>query len=320
MAKAKKKAKEEVIVPDDFHIVIYTDGGCQPNPGFAGYGVHGYSYRETGVNLSKFRLTKRATTKGYGADTDPEKDRVFALDVLSASGVVEFGQRTTNNVAELTALTTGLTLACQYTPEDGKGKLLSIHVLSDSEYTLKALDIITRARDKTKRAEMLRRPLSNGQPRKNVPQTLQLLAAIEGCEAAGITSITHKWIKGHDGLAGNEEADTLATRAVQINMQANSRSSRIFKSETLKHAKWINARSFWRSKHEAIPLVDHNNVVFSNIAHEAVSGLTKALMICLTSIYFLPKRMNCGLRRSHRQVPMVRMRRPRKKTMTALSH
>ena len=53
MAKKDKEVKE---IPVDYRIVLYTDGGCVPNPGNAGYGVHGYSYRETGVNINRFRL------------------------------------------------------------------------------------------------------------------------------------------------------------------------------------------------------------------------------------------------------------------------
>ena len=63
MAKPKK-SKEVVVIPDDFHAVVYTDGGCVPNPGFGGYGVHAYTYREAGVNISKYRYSKRATTTG----------------------------------------------------------------------------------------------------------------------------------------------------------------------------------------------------------------------------------------------------------------
>lgn len=261
---AKSKQKKEVVVPVDFNAVIYTDGGCVPNPGFGGFGVHAYTWRETGVNINRYRYGKRTTTTGYGTDSAPLEDRVAAIDVFSASGVVEPGKATSNNVAELQGLLVALEAMLAYKPADGNGSLKSIFLNLDSQYVLKILEVVSKkGKTRDERIAIINKPMSDGKPRKNKAYIFRLLDMVEKYEKAGI-KIGHKWVKGHDGNVGNEEADVLATRGVRLNTQMHSRSASLYAGKHNSHERWTDVKTFWRSKEEPSPLIDHTNVVFTN--------------------------------------------------------
>ena len=255
--------KTEVVIPHDYHIVMYTDGGCVPNPGNAGYGVHGYSYRETEVNLNRYRLTKRASRHGYNDDTVKEKDRVYALDVFSAMGMVSPGEKTTNNAAELMALIIALQAAMMYRPSDQLGSLLSIHLMLDSKYVIKLFEFLYKTKRKDEREHSLRLPRQDGTTRPNLLLCIQLLRALESVEKANIP-ITIDWVKGHSGEFGNEQADVFATMGVRQATQYASRSSWLHAATQQHHSRWCDARSFWRERDDIPALVDHVNVVYSN--------------------------------------------------------
>ena len=265
MAKSKpKKSKEAVVIPSDYHAVIYTDGGCVPNPGYGGYGVHAYTYRETGVNISKYRYSKRATTTGYGNDEVAAAERVSVLDIFSASGVVEPGKATSNNIAEFKALLVAMAAVLDYKPADGLGVLKSVTINLDSQYVLKILEAIyKRHKTRNDRIAYINKPMSDGRPRKNKPYIFQLVDLVELYEKAEV-KIAHKWVKGHDGIIGNEEADVLATRGVRINTQMHSRSANLYKGKATEHCRWVDAKTYWHMKSEPNPLIDHNNVIFTN--------------------------------------------------------
>lgn len=255
--------KTEEIIPDDYAIVMYTDGGCVPNPGNGGYGVHGYSYREVGVNLNRYRLTKRAGTKGYCNDDAPDKDRVFALDVFSAMGMVSPGEKTTNNAAEIMALVIALRAAIEYRPNDKLGKLLSIHLVLDSKYVIKLFEFLYKTKRKDERERGLRLPRQDGTARPNLQLCLELLRTLESVESLNIP-ITIDWVKGHNGEFGNEQADLFATMGVRQATQYASRSSWLHAASKQHHSRWCDARSFWRERDDLPALVDHVNVIHSN--------------------------------------------------------
>lgn len=268
MAKKDKEVKE---IPVDYRIVLYTDGGCVPNPGNAGYGVHGYSYRETGVNINRFRLTKRATTTGYAANDDvKEEARVYALDTLSAMGMVSPGEKSTNNAAELLALVVGFREARQYQPSDRAGRLLSVYVLADSKYAIRLFELLYKTKRKNERLSLLQLPRRDGTQMPNIQLATQLLQEIEALEALNV-ELTIGWVKGHNGNTGNEQADVFATMGVRQATQYSSRSAWLHAALKQHHVRWMDARAFWRDRDGYPALVDHVNVVYANDLEDYVS-------------------------------------------------
>lgn len=55
-------------------MVLYTDGGCRPNPGHAGIGVHGYTYTMSKNPKGIGHTTHVATTLGYENKFNLKKD------------------------------------------------------------------------------------------------------------------------------------------------------------------------------------------------------------------------------------------------------
>ncbi|NKF50755.1 ribonuclease HI [Shewanella sp. WXL01] len=98
-AKPKAGVSEHQVVLGQYDVVLYTDGGCDPNPGQAGSGVAEY---QSGV----------LTNLWYGL----------------------YNPNGTNNTAELNALTQALQMAQQ---ASAQGK--SVKIFSDSQYSINCI-------------------------------------------------------------------------------------------------------------------------------------------------------------------------------------
>ena len=46
-------------------LVLYTDGGCRPNPGYGGSGIHGYLYTEEVPKKGAGQGLNILTAEGY---------------------------------------------------------------------------------------------------------------------------------------------------------------------------------------------------------------------------------------------------------------
>jgi len=152
-----------VVLAYKFPIQIYTDGACDPNPGATGSGLVVYEYG-------------KLTALKYGYH--------------SPNG--------TNNTAELIALREAIKLAHHYLE-----KGLPVEILSDSDYSLKAVFV-----------------WSEGWQKKNWTKggsaPIQNLELIKECYALsrpliGNVQMTH--VRAHLGTEGNELADRLSVQA-----------------------------------------------------------------------------------------------------------
>jgi ribonuclease HI len=124
-------------------VLLYSDGACIPNPGAMGIG---------GV------LVFNGHTKEYSK---------------------ELGEGT-NNIAELTAISYGLTLISD--------KSIPVIVVSDSQYALNCLS-------------------GKWNPKKNIAVINDIKRLI-----AEFDSVGFKWVRGHAGDKHNERADELANQ------------------------------------------------------------------------------------------------------------
>ena len=61
-------------------MVLYTDGGCRPNPGFGGWGVHGYEFEMSKSTKGIGHPTHVSTAAGYENRT-VGKDRRESLNL-----------------------------------------------------------------------------------------------------------------------------------------------------------------------------------------------------------------------------------------------
>ena len=190
--------------------VIYTDGSARPNPGYNGWGAHGYLYTYSNKPIGNGNLKEYPTTEGYVSKKDKSGD-VQYVEVL---GYLDwFGSYTeprTNNAAELSAfIDTVNKLLEDYT-------LQELTVLTDSEYLKKGIE---NWMDVWIRHDWIRQ---DGQPVSNKGLWLEVKAILEEIDERGIN---YKLIKvpAHSNVYGNERADTLALLGTLYSRKGESR-------------------------------------------------------------------------------------------------
>lgn len=196
------------VKPDDVEasktcLVLYTDGGARPNPGFAGWGLHGYSYPlvDTDKRKKKKLVTGVPTKVGYYVDQKVKDD-----DVVRPERIYEFAggisTQGTNNQGEMTATLNGLQLALAENAH-------SVNIISDSEYTGKG---IREGIPKWKKDDW---KTKTGEDRPNKDIWIKLDSVVQQLKDRG-TQVEISWIKGHNGHKGNSEADSQATKGVYL--------------------------------------------------------------------------------------------------------
>lgn len=252
--------------------VLYTDGGCRPNPGFGGWGVHGYlfSYEEPkkGSGNPEHILTNRGymlksdfnklkelrkETAGdiYAAILEGEIGASQQIDAVEVTplhyldGVGSFQEfPVTNNIAELVAATHGLRHVSDY------AEVATVLVWADSEYVCKAVSL-----------GHLDKWASNGwlrvdqQPVKNQEYWKAFLEVYDALRQRGV-KVEFKWIKGHDDLLGNEKADRLATAGVMI-----SRLDKVTRVEM----ETSDAQGYWKYDSGRHPFISNRRMYFNTM-------------------------------------------------------
>lgn len=204
-------------------LVLYSDGGARGgNPGFAGWGMHGYIFVHGPSKKPLGVPDNFITAKGYlqkslianlnspevrandGPIAVPEE--VTPLKYIDAFG--SFANPTSNNVAELY----GAINALSYAIKQPDFNIRSIQVFTDSEYTCKGLASWV---DGWKANGWLK---NDGMPPANVEVWKQLDALRNELEARGVI-VNVDWVKAHNGDLGNEAADKHATLGVMASFQ-----------------------------------------------------------------------------------------------------
>lgn len=186
-------------------LCLWTDGSCIPNPGFGGWGLHGYLFSRTPPKKGSGNPDHILTAEGYMLKSDPYVQKgtikpVTPLHYVDGFGSydvdMDAGRKVTNNVAELDAAYNGLLHAQQYAVKE-------VHIYTDSEYTRKGMDEWTRGwkRNGWKR--------SDGTDITNVMQWKRLSDLTDELRGKGIT-VTFDWVRAHSDILGNVKADRYA--------------------------------------------------------------------------------------------------------------
>lgn len=240
-SKKKKKEEEENKPPAPQGIVLYTDGGCRPNPGPGGWGVHGYLYRDElpkkGAGNPEHVLTHRGyVTKAKMAQAGVSREYREVSPVHYIDGFGSFAIDITNNVAEIAAATAGLVHAADF---DVKAAL----ILTDSEYVRKGLEGWV---DGWIRNGWVK---SDGMAIANVEHWKKLVEARDKLRNRGV-EVSIEWVKGHDDILGNVQADKLATVAVMVSRNREARQS----------IEITTAEGYWKYDAERHPMLNHRRM------------------------------------------------------------
>lgn len=198
-------------------MVMYSDGGARnpftgnPNPGYGGYGIHGYLYHNVpakkgigvpGIVLTDDGYRSKAELEGEEAPAETNKPKFGPVTpVQYIDGYGSFGKAlVSNNYCELVGAIRALQEAQQY-------PIKKLHLFSDSEYVIKGMN---QGVEKWAKANWLQ---PDGQVRKNADTWKELVAHRQVLVERGV-EVKFSWIEAHDGLLGNEDADKLATSGV----------------------------------------------------------------------------------------------------------
>ena len=200
----------------DVHVIIYTDGGCRPNPGPGGIGIHGYFFTKdvpkTGYGTKGFKPTDLGYVNTERPVDDPNSlaehenqtnEPVVRPDKpVTVLGFFDIAMglegTSTNNSAELSAFIHGLLILNSTTIKSATFIMDSRYVLNNTEKFLSQW-----ARNQWRG--------SDGSEIKN----RYLWESIHELKTKldGQIPINLVWTKGHSDDAGNIRADINATTA-----------------------------------------------------------------------------------------------------------
>jgi ribonuclease HI len=225
----------------DQRLVLYSDGGAWPvNPGFGGWGLHGYLFSteapKKGTGLGKWIVTET----GY-ADKTQYPDAVAVTPLGYFDGFGSYSLAVTNNVGELDGAIRALSLATDYA-------IKSVLVISDSKYVVENLN-----RGSVARWEKNNWIKPDGNPAANPNMWIKLLELKRDLEQKGV-QIFFQWQKGHTGNKGNDRADHLATLGVNYSHQAPASRNEIIASAP---------DGYWKSDVERHPFLNLPFVLFT---------------------------------------------------------
>lgn len=241
--------------------VAYTDGGTRPNPGHMGFGIHGYLFEDVEStkpiviknNLGDSNSFVVHTNRGYIESTKEGKylhNQKEALYYVEPLYYLEFSGSGdsigTNNMAELRAYYHILTALKE-------SSLHKLHLICDSEYTLKGID--SRLAGKVYTSTPQYSVIPNAEMWERLMDTHRQLTSLG-------TNITHSWQKGHAGNFGNTNADWLATIGV-------------FKAPDCINAnefKFHPAKKYWDVNVERHPFLNFKRIYFNREREYNVPG------------------------------------------------
>ncbi len=255
-------------------MVLYSDGGSRPNPGFGGWGLHGYLYSTSMPKKGSGNPDHVLTDLGYVLKSEALSPDTWVTD-MNDSGELEtkqltkkvskgshkpvtpihyvdgygsFNRTVTNNIAELTAAYYGLMHAAEF-------NVKVIRLYTDSEYVRKGMEAWVKSwkRNGWKR--------SNGEEIPNVEDWKRLDAIRDSLVQKDIVVEFH-WIKAHNDLLGNIKADRLATIGVCHSIDG------VFRNEL----KSSLPDGYWKYETEQHPFINHRCLYFNTRADTMVPG------------------------------------------------
>lgn len=165
-------------------LVLFCDGACRPNPGFAGFGIYGFTYSDADKpknHKHPYHGTLYFTPTGV--------QRVKSESPIAVANIIEIiyalgNNQSTNNEAELKALVAGLKKA-----NDIEG-LESVAIYTDSNYIVQAFNdnLDNWVKSGWKRLD--------GKEITHISEWMKILQYREVLTQKGC-SISVSWVKGH---------------------------------------------------------------------------------------------------------------------------
>lgn len=231
--------------------VFYCDGSAKPNPGYTGWGVHGYKYS---LNAKEVRKKHHPngfvpTANGYIQEKESNKEEIVAI----SSFYEFFGSHSinnTNNVAEMQAITQAMYFIKE---EMQKEKIESVILLTDSTYTRRGLEDWCVNWEKNGWIKTDGNPVINSNIWKEIYTLKKELEK-------NIPNFKVTWTKGHAGEPGNEMADQLADMGVNLSVLTGS----VIETTPQVHRCSFEPGLYWNYQTRRHPLLHFKRLYFNN--------------------------------------------------------
>lgn len=260
-----------ILKKQKIHLVIYTDGGCNPNPGFAAAAMHGYAFEERAAPKKPFAINNSFIVKpessvridwatptniGYRSYENGKRTEAPVKEVIPLAYVEQsysFFDPVTNNIAELYGVILAFETVKALLIEGVEVGLLQLKI--DSQYTLKTL---TAFGDAYRRNGWLK---SDGTPPKNREEIEMMMELRDELRDKGV-QIQAEWVRGHNGDVGNGMADYLATIGVRRS-RANDNPNQV---------KWFPHKNYWDAPNDTHPFLTFRRGYFNRIKDQNTPG------------------------------------------------
>lgn len=236
--KAKETTKTEKTIAQPLveeGMVMYADAGTRPNPGFGGWGLHGYTYCLQEPKKGSGNPNVVLTKNGYQAKNAQPKG-ITPIRYYDAYGTIAY---TTNNGAEVVAAANAMGYAADL-------PIKKLQIITDSKY------VVTGSSDYLPKWKSNDWKKSDGELISNKEnwQTLDknLAALVEKGVEVKVT-----WVKGHNGDQGNELADKHATIGVLCSTKGLVRQE-LYQTE---------AQGYWGAPEDKHPLLCQRRIYFT---------------------------------------------------------
>lgn len=239
------------IVEPSRGIVIYCDGSSRPNPGNIGWGAHGYLYEIKDLKKPFTIDNHLITNKGYRRIT-MAADKSGAIPVEPIDYFDFFGSSLdegTNNKAEILALYHSLLKIADYE------NIGFINIYTDSEYLMNGVNDWCAKWAKLNWVKQDGHPIANSENWRRIHDTVTEL------KVAGI-QFSIEWVKAHNGVFGNIQADILAV--IGMNYSAAKLTRTEFTIST--------ARGYWKNDADKHPFINFRRIYFNSVQKFNIPG------------------------------------------------
>lgn len=252
MAKKKLEVTKE---PGMKGMMVHSDGSARPNPGPAGWGLHGYIYEAVeptkGTGNPDYVLTENDYLSKTVKATVPNTPLVTPLSYIDGYGAVHpslGGPRgTTNNQGELLGTVEALKVAVEQ-------EVKKLRVWTDSQYVVRNMGNLSVWQRQGWR-------LANGEEPANLSIWKEFAALWQILKDRGV-DVGVNWNEGHVGNFGNELVDGLAFVGMRHATHARYDSRVELK----------NPDGYWKYETNRHPFINHRRMYYNTLSTANVPG------------------------------------------------
>lgn len=237
-------------------LMIHSDGSAKPNPGHAGWGMHGYIYEDVlptkGTGNPDYVLTANDYLSKVDKAAQPNTPLVTPLHYIDGYGAVDprYGDSrgTTNNQGELIGAIQSLKIAVE------RPEIQRVRIWTDSKYVVNGFSHALNWR----RNNWLK---GDGQVPANVELWREYVEIFDALKARGVDLVIN-WNEGHVGNYGNEIVDMLAF----IGMRRAT--CGMYEPDITIAA----PEGYWKYDTERHPFISHRRMYYNTIAEQLTAG------------------------------------------------